>query len=169
MSTEEIVEVKLSQNKIAIIDKSDFEKVGKYNWSALKYKNGYYAGRMFANGPKKRKMIYMHRFILDLTNKNDHTDHINMNGLDNRRTNLRVCNNTQNQYNVKLTLRNKSGYKGVSWNRNGQRWVVHINYKGNRVFIGYYDNIIDAAIAYDKAAFRYHGEFANTNILRVAA
>jgi hypothetical protein len=92
-----------------------------------------------------------------------HTDHINGNGLDNRKCNLRTCSNTNNQRNSKLRADNTSGYKGVSWTKNKNKWIVHIKVEKKQIYLGVYTCLIAAAKAYDRAAKEHFGEYANTN------
>ena len=90
-------------------------------------------------------------------------DHENGNGLDNRRTNLRIATTSQNNRNTALRSTNSSGYKGVSWNNENQRWKAQIQTDGTKTFLGYFDDLLDAAQAYNDAALEQHGEFARLN------
>jgi hypothetical protein len=106
-----------------------------------------------------RNAIFLHHLILNCFDK--HIDHINGNGLDNRKSNLRIATRQQNAHNSRKRLDNKSGYKGVYKFQNKWRAMIGLNYK--RIHLGLFDNIEDAAKAYDKAAIKYHKEFANLN------
>ena len=91
-------------------------------------------------------------------------DHINHNGLDNRKANLRPATCAQNNYNrIHLRKSQSSKYTGVSWQKQSKKWMVQIRYKGRRIFLGLFEDEIQAAKAYDKAAKIYHGEFASLN------
>jgi hypothetical protein len=88
-------------------------------------------------------------------------DHINHNGLDNRRINLRIATARQNKQNTKIQKSNTSGYKGVTKDRT--KWRAMIRISGKRVHLGMFDDKRDAAIAYNRAAIKYHGDFACIN------
>ncbi len=91
-------------------------------------------------------------------------DHINHDGMDNRRANLRPATYSQNLYHRK----NRSGakyskYKGVSWKKHNRKWEARIGFEKKEIHLGYFRSEIDAARAYDRAAKKYHGEFASLN------
>lgn len=106
--------------------------------------------------PETRKLS-LHRLIVDF----EIVDHINRNKLDNRKTNLRSATHGQNMVNSGPQKRNKSGYKGVYVNN--ESYQVQITSNGKRVYIGVYKTAVEAALAYDEAAKKYHGEFAYLN------
>jgi formate-dependent nitrite reductase cytochrome c552 subunit len=105
----------------------------------------------------------MHRLIINNNDSKMHTDHKNNNPLDNRRENLRICTNSQNQMNTKVQINNTSGFKGVVWNKIAKKWVAQIKLNNKLKNLGYYINIKDAARAYNAAAIKLHGEFAKLN------
>ena len=153
--------IELTQGKIARVDDGDLALVSQHKWRAIKSYNTFYA-IADVRKEKKHTVLLMHRLILGLNDSEIHTDHINHNGLDNRRTNLRICTNAENQHNSTLSARNKSGYKGVSWKRGKWRAQITVGYK--RIDIGFYDLPEDAARAYDAMAIENFGEFAATNV-----
>ena len=105
----------------------------------------------------------MHREVIHPPD-NLFVDHINHNGLDNRKANLRLATYAQNSYNRKqFRKRQTSKYTGVSWIKQIKKWRVIICYNGKKKFIGYFKDEKQAAKAYDKAAKKYHGEFASLN------
>ena len=104
----------------------------------------------------------MHRLILNAP-KGLVVDHINGNGLDNRKANLRLCTPAQNACNVRPRPGETSKYKGVAFIKRERRWQVRISFRNKRKWIGYFDTEIDAARAYDQAARRLHKEFASLN------
>ena len=139
--------------KTAIIDAEDYVKVKDYKWCI----DGQYVSVR-----KNKKRIFLHRLIMD-TPENKFTDHINHNTLDNCKCNLRICTNTENSRNQKIRKRNTSGYKGVSCDTSRNKWEVHIGVDSKSIFLGRFEDKIEAAKAYDKAAIKYHGEFAYLN------
>ena len=104
----------------------------------------------------------MHREIMNCP-KGLEVDHINQNGVDNRRINLRIATATQNRQNTSKQKSNTSGYKGVM--KDKTKWRAMIRDNGRRIHLGMFDNKIDAAIAYNKAAIKYHKEFACLNTI----
>ena len=105
--------------------------------------------------------LYLHRLIMG--NPEGSVDHINGDQEDNRRENLRSCNQSQNCANSKISRNNTSGYKGVSWNRALKKWHAYIMVNRKRIHLGYFASKIRAARAYDKAATQYFGKFARLN------
>ena len=153
------MEIKISGYDV-IIDDDDFEKVisaGKWH---KKNENGkiYFVHTI----SKSFKMLYLHRLICP-PEKGLFVDHINGNTLDNRKCNLRVCTHAENMKNQKRNSLNTSGYKGVSFNRQYQKWKASITTDGVRYFLGYFPNPETAYAEYCKAAEKYHGKFSRVN------
>jgi hypothetical protein len=115
---------------------------------------------------KSNKTILMHRAIMDLTGKDEMVDHRDMNGLNNQRANLRICCRAGNSMNRCKPANNTSGYKGVSWQKQCDRWGASIRYKKKSIYLGHFFCIIKAAKEYDKKATELFGEFARTNFER---
>ena len=158
-------EIPLTQGKIALIDDDDYEEISKYKWFANKRGKTYYAIRNSTYENGKRYLIYMHSIIAG-TPKGMETDHMNGNGLDNRKENLRFCSPMENTYNrpeMKRKTPKFSKYKGVYWRKSRNKWHVRIQANGKREYVGMYDDEIEAAKAYDAAAKKFHGEFAYLN------
>lgn len=151
----------------ALVDDDVYEEINKYKWFVAYDKYNYYAVRTSNVINNKRKAIYMHRRIWELKNgqipNHYYIDHIDGNGLDNRIKNLRLVTHQQNHFNQKLGKNWSSKYKGVSWHKQHKKWRASIVISYKRIHLGYFDNEIDAAIAYDKAALIYHKEYANLN------
>jgi len=146
--------IPLTQGKFALVDDDIFEYLNQWKWYAIKSKNTFYARRSIKNPTSS---IIMHRFILNV-HKNKQVDHINGNGLDNRVCNLRVASNGQNQANKKTSIKNKSGFKGVTFL--GKKFKSQIKYNGVVIYLGIFKTPEEAHEAYKQAAIKYHGEFA---------
>ncbi|MHC4462505.1 MAG: HNH endonuclease [Planctomycetota bacterium] len=145
------------------MDPEDYPRLAKHKWYAVKEGRSIYAVRSVTVGKRQQKGIRMHREIIKAED-GKLCDHINHNGLDNRKTNLRQVNRAQNSWNKrKQKGRHSSQYKGVSWFRVDKKWQARIQANGEKIFLGYFHNEIDAAKAYDQAAKKYHGEFAKLN------
>lgn len=115
----------------------------------------------------KEKRVAMHRAIASPAPGME-VDHINGDGLDNRRANLRVCTKSQNQRGQRVQGRNKTSvFKGVCWLKDRSRWGAHIKVSRKSVYLGTFKSEIDAALAYDAAARTYFGEFARPNFIEV--
>ncbi|MCK5604153.1 HNH endonuclease [Candidatus Pacearchaeota archaeon] len=155
------MEMKLKTGEVVFIDKKDYAVISQYSW----YRHPVGSHHLlYAAAWVNNKNTLMHRFLLNL-NKNEMTDHINGNGLDNRRSNLRKCTHQENMFNKKKYKNNKCGYKGVYWSPHHSKWRVTLYKYKKRFYIGYYRDLIEAAKAYNEAAIEHHGEFARLNKL----
>jgi len=143
----------LTQNKYSIVDNEDYQRISQYKW---RYNKNAYA----LAHPNYR----LHRLIM-LASHGEYVDHINGDGLDNRKANLRLCTNAENCRNTKLSRNSTSGYKGVARHPNTTKWRAYIVRDNKQIHLGLYENKDDAARAYNAAAIKYHGEFARLNIL----
>lgn len=167
-------EIPLTRGYVALVDRSDYERVSQFNWHALvgKRKDGtvrtVYGFRALPrvpskNGRTRQPHELLHRFILgvkDLSIQVDHEDH---DGLNCRRHNLRVATQTENNRNAKTRRDNTSGYKGVSWLKQKKRWRVRIMVNGRSKYLGMFADQTVAARRYDMAAIENYGEFACLN------
>lgn len=151
--------IKLTQGKIALVDDSDYEIVNQFKWYARRGYDTFYAS---CDAVTER---HMHRFILGLSKTDPEVDHINGNGLDNTRKNLRLATSTQNKANRPKAVGKSSIYKGVCWDKNRQKWLATITIDYKLKYLGRFDLEIDAALAYNKAAIEQFGEFAQLNIM----
>jgi hypothetical protein len=149
--------IPLTQGKFAIVDAEDFDWLNQYQWYACKCKSTYYAARV-----ERGKTIRMHREIMRAP-KGVLVDHINHTGLDNRKSNLRLCTNAQNCYNQRPSARGTSRYKGVSWHKCSRKWSARVRCDGKFNNLGDYKDEMAAAMAYDDKAVELFGEFAYLN------
>jgi hypothetical protein len=148
-----------------LLDNSDLKLVSGYNWwlSKSSYSNTFYAATWIKIN-NKRIALSMHRLFLNLKNSNKKkVNHINGNGLDNRRKNIRECTHEERQANQHIPKNNQSGYKGVYWKQKNGMWCAQIGLHNKHLYLGLFDSPINAAIAYNEAAKKYFGEFAKLN------
>lgn len=156
-----ISKVPLGRGKYAIIDAEDKCLTSKYKWS---YNRNNYATASIRKGVNDYSTVYMHRLICGLKRGDGLiVDHINGNGLDNRKSNLRICSKTQNQQNQKPRHTAISKYKGVGFYKRDLKWRARVIHNKKDIELGKFDNEISAALAYDEAAEKYHKEFAWLN------
>jgi hypothetical protein len=150
----------LTQGKFAIIDRDMAETLARWNWHAKWSGFGWYAAHRV--GPRgNSKIVGMHQVVLGTTDAPE-VDHVNRNGLDNRRHNLRDATRMQNAWNTERT-RSQSGFRGVSWQAHAKMWRAEITMNRKRVYLGYFRSPEAAAHAFDDAARRLRGEFARCN------
>jgi hypothetical protein len=158
-------EVVLTKGYIALVDDIDYEWITKYRWKALTTSGTTYAVRTARSPGSKTNDItlLMHREILKPDNDMV-VDHIDGNGLNNQRSNIRQCSQSQNLINKKRKNGLSSIYKGIYWNKERNKWQAQIARPGmGNMYIGRYVSEIDAANAYDEMARIFHGEFAQLN------
>lgn len=156
-----MAEIPLSRGMVALVDDADVALVSGRKWHAVPSRTTVYAAH--TTYPPPRRIESMHRVILGLGPRHPEVDHINGNGLDNRRANLRQAEHRQNMGNMRPRSGGSSRYKGVCQKPNG-RWQAYITVDGKRRHLGYYADETAAAVAYDQAARAAFGEFARTNI-----
>lgn len=143
----------------AIVDDEDYDRISKYKWNARKDKNTYYAySRPDGKGGKHWGL---HRYILRLESKLQ-VDHINGNGLDNQKHNLRICTLGENTRNRRSCKNTTSKFKGVSRTKYGL-YLAEIGHNGKRYSLGSYITEEQAAEAYDRKHIELCGEFAKPN------
>jgi hypothetical protein len=159
------MEVVLPSGDVCFIDEEDYYLFKKYSW-ILHISNGkkrYIISQNIQNSKNKKNKL--HRIILGINDPMVIVDHINGNGLDNRKSNLRICTCSQNKCNSGKQIINTSGYKGVFKVKrlNGYKFVARIRKNYIPYHLGTFDNKIEAAKAYNNGAMKYHGEFAKLN------
>ncbi len=150
-----------------IVDDEDYDRVINYGkWHIMRTGGGEYANYVTSNGFQCHSpSVRLHRFILGLSNNDGKiVDHINRDGLDNRKENLRIVTFSLNGHNRKLQKNNKSGYRGVYWYKKCGKWRAKLKVNKELIECGCFQNIIDAAKAYDLMAFKYFGKDAILNI-----
>lgn len=160
----DIAHVALTQGYEAIIDSADVVLVDGHNWTAMvKYTSvgevsAVYALRNTKKSNGKQARVWMHRLIAG-TPSGMETDHIDGDGLNNRRGNLRHATKAQNTRNRRAAFCCKSGVKGVFWHKASGKWSAQISVDGAQHYLGVYDTLEAAAEAYAKASRDLHGDF----------
>jgi hypothetical protein len=139
----------------AMVDDSDFDRVNALRWYL---KSPGYAARASRDELGIQRTLFMHRFVMGFGPGDPDLDHINGNKLDNRRENLRECDDAQNQWNTGKSIRNTSGYRGVTrgW---GNHWSAHIRCREVLFNLGSYASAELAAAAYEGASRVLRGGF----------
>lgn len=158
--------IPLSKGLFALVDEADFEWVNRYVWHASEGAHTYYARRSRTiNGKSYR--YFLHRVLVGAPDGMQ-VDHINGDGLDCRRSNLRICTVKQNHRNLAVQSSyfgkpKTSRFKGVSWCKFKCKWRAGIYSDGKRKSLGYFDCEEDAARRYDAEAIKVFGEYARLN------
>ena len=128
-----VKEIPLTQGKVALVDDEDYEWLNQYNWQASNEKGRFYVKKGnylgVINGKQRSTSVRMHRLIMNAP-ENMVVDHINGNGLDNRKENLRIVSNRQNLQN--LHIKKTSKYPGVSWQKTRNKWISLIRVNGKQ-------------------------------------
>lgn len=156
-------EIPLTQGKVALVDDDMYDYLMQWKWYATKNPSGkWYAKRR--TGRRVAKTTFsMHRVVLQAPN-NMYVDHINSDEtLDNRRSNLRLCTKSENGLNRGKPKTNKSGYKGIYWNKANQKFCAEIGINRKGIYLGSFDTPEEAAHAYDAKAIELFGPFAKLN------
>jgi hypothetical protein len=155
-----IRQIPLTQGRVALVDDADYAWLSQWKWCYADNGNGKgYAIRYEYTGGKPRR-IAMHRLIMSAP-QNMKVDHQDGDGLNNTRSNLRLCTNTQNLHNKRKQQNTSSRYKGVYLFRN--RWTARISVNKKLIFPGQFDTEEQAAQTYDAAASKHFGAFARLN------
>lgn len=157
-------QIPLTQGKFALVDEEDFEYLNQWKWHAQKGRKTFYAVRgIFLNSKNKSifntSLIYMHHLIL-ARREGCSIDHIDGNGLNNLRSNLRHATRGQNRMNTEKSCNNTTGFKGVSFYKQANKFRARITLDKKQIFLGYFETAQEAHQAYIKAAIELHGEFA---------
>lgn len=150
--------ITLTQSKSTVVDDEDFDELSKYKWYAIRNGRTFYAGRKI-NTEKGRRILFMHNCILSTT-KETTVDHVDCDGLNNQKSNLRLAVGGQNNMNRRTPRNNTSGFKGVSFRKDIKRWAARIRIEKVDLHLGFYDTPQEAHSAYQEAATQHHGSFA---------
>jgi hypothetical protein len=158
-------QIELTQGKFTLVDDDDFVFLSQFRWVLReKRKNTFYAVLPFYYKMTQNTLsIQMHAVIMNVIDPDIQVDHIDGNGLNNQKNNLRLCTHQQNQFNQRLSKANSSGYKGVYWCSHRKRWIAQISINKKPKNLGGFLNKEEAAKAYNEAAILYYGEFAKLN------
>ena len=160
-----MTKIELTQGKFAFVDLEDIERVNKYKWFALKSGKLWYAIRQFKDETGRNRMQRLHRFIMN-AEVGIIVDHIDGDGLNCCKENLRFATHAQNRSNhASLNLNNVSGYCGVSWKKDKNKWHAYLTKKGVKKFLGYFSTKEEAAKAYNEAALQEFGKYAKLNVI----
>ena len=151
--------IPLTQGHFALIDNMDWELLSKYKWIAQKHSRS--ETLLYVTTVIKDKVIRMHRLVTR-AKQGEIVDHINGDGLDNRRKNLRFCTFSQNSANARLSKRNKTGFKGVCFMPKYQLYLAQMAGE----YLGLFKDPVEAAIAYNIKAKKKYGKFAYQNKIK---
>jgi hypothetical protein len=156
-----MIEIPLTKGHVALIDDED-AALAELTWYLAKNGRNLYAIRSYWLPDGTQRTITLHRMVMPLPD-GMRVDHIDGNGLDCRRQNLRGATHQQNLWGRKRNKNNKSGYKGVSWDKRARRWKASITVNGRTIPLGLFDDPAEGGRAYDAAALEHFGEFARLN------
>ncbi len=159
-----VKEIPLTQGKVALVDDADYEWLSQWRWHYSPDGCTGYARRTKSRQERDKPTIpRMHRIILSAPSDME-VDHINGDGLDNRRCNLRLCTKTENRRNKRKQKGNySSSHKGVRWSPERHKWKAQIQVDHKQHVLGCFNTELKAAEAYNEAALRFFGEFARLN------
>lgn len=159
-------EIPLTKGYVAIVDDEDSEEVSKYNWHAVVAPRSVCAKATIQSGGRKYS-LYLRRMVMGVTDPSLEVSHINHNGLDNRRENLRILPTGSRSHVNRRSANSASKYLGVSRYKRGGKWVAQIRFgkwpHGQTTNLGYFSSEEAAARAYDVAACDIFGSSANLN------
>lgn len=148
-----------------LVDDEDYDHLRGFRWFFGKGKTKNAKGRIMRNGtydPSKHVTVYLHREVMGAAS-GQFVDHIDRNPLNNQKSNLRFCSQTENNRNVGNTANKTSRFKGVSWDKARAKWKAEITANLRHIFLGRYTTEEAAAKAYDQSACKYFGQFAFLN------
>ena len=153
--------VELTKGMSSMVDDEDYDMLMQWSWFVHKCRNTFYAGRMHSS---KKRHIKMHRVIMGIDDPAIVVDHIDRDGLNNQRSNLRLATSSENLLNAPGW--GASGFRGVSFHKKANKWQVAVSHQGKSHWIGLFESINDAALAYNKKASELFGQFAFQNVIK---
>lgn len=154
----DVAYVTLTKGYTAVVDAVDVPLISSGNWHAVEIDRNVYAMRNVIDKEGRRTGLLMHRVLLDAP-KGMEVDHADCDGLNNRRSNIRLATHEENARNNRLQRNNRSGHKGVHWSKKMCKWVAAIQVNRKVKHLGFHDDIEEAKRAYALASAQYHGEF----------
>jgi len=155
--------IELTQGKVALVSDNKYEYLNRWKWCAV-FKRGKWRAMRKQWFPTI-KTIYMHRAIMNITDPKILIDHKDGNGLNNCKSNLRIVTTAQNSMNAKKAANKSSIYKGVCFHKREKKWYAYIRKNYKLISLGYFNEEIEAAKAYNEKAKELFGEFANLNAI----
>ena len=161
--------IPLTRGYVATVDPVDYENLSRFKWHAVVVaRDVAYAVRTASvktpSGGQAKRTVFMHREILGLEGGDGkEVDHVNGDGLDNRRSNLRVASRRENLRNRRSFAGSTSRYCGVGWRASRGVWRARITIEGREMSLGHFASEIEAALSYDEAARRWFGPYARLN------
>lgn len=158
-----MITVPLTQGYATDIDDADADLAGLGWYANVQSPNVYAALSLPHHARAHLHRVIMARIVGRVLKSHEIVDHIDGNGLNNCRINLRLCTRAEDLRNRRMPKHNTSGYKGVSWDKQRGMWIAIIRAHKTRHYLGHYDDPIEAAKAYDTAARDLHGDFARLN------
>lgn len=158
-------EIQLTRNQVALIDDEDFDLINQHKWFSVSPRQKNYRHTWYAACKIQGRHVTMHNLLLNPP-KGSVADHIDHNGLNNRRTNIRISTTRENSWNTNKHKNCTSKFKGVSWNKEKSKWQARICINGRETHLGWFHDEVLAANTYDFVACQFFGDFAKLNFPR---
>lgn len=155
-----MAELLLSNGMKAKVDDAMYDRLSQFKWQPMAREKCLYARRSYRGKDGKTKGVLLHHEIMGSSSM---VDHIDGDGLNNLRENLRSCTHSENMRNRRKFKIKTSEYKGVSWKKTHQKWDASIRVNGTLIPLGYFNNELEAAETYNLAAPLFFGQFARIN------
>jgi hypothetical protein len=161
-------QIPLTQGQFALVDDEDYEFLTRFKWHFEGNSRNRYAYTNFKNSVSKPRQfrISMGVMLLNTYKTGLQVDHIDGNGLNNQKENIRICNHIQNGWNRRKLQKCSSKYVGVSLDKKTLKWTARVRINGIRTYLGCFNSEEDAAIAVDKSIINERKNFAKLNILK---